>query len=199
MAQNNITLMLIIFYNFIKNRRFMRVTKTLLFLFAAIFFYACQNNTQEKPVIEANELKEPLVGANKILVQREAEDIEGYIRRHNLQMEKTGTGLRIMIYKEGVGIPVQSGDAVQINYTVSLINGVQVYNYKEDGPLEFVTGQAEVINGLEEAILLMNHGSKAKTIIPSHLAYGLLGDDNKIPKRATLIYDIEIVNIFRPS
>ena len=57
----------------------------------------------------------------------------------------------------------------------------------------FTVGKGEVISGLEEGILLLHIGDKAKFIIPSHLAYGLLGDDNEIPTKATLIYDIEVV------
>jgi len=129
------------------------------------------------------------------MVKVETEDINNYIRRHEWNMLTTGTGLRYMIYKKGQGLQAKSGDVVKINFNVNLINGVECYSSKEKGPLEFVTGKAEVINGLEEAILLMKEGEKAKAIIPSHLAYGLLGDDDRIPKRATLIYDIEILKI----
>jgi len=43
-------------------------------------------------------------------------------------------------------------------------------------------------------MLLMNKGAKAKFILPSHLAHGLLGDENKIPSNATVIYDIELLD-----
>jgi FKBP-type peptidyl-prolyl cis-trans isomerase len=43
--------------------------------------------------------------------------------------------------------------------------------------------------------MLMKEGEKAIFIIPSHLAFGLLGDENKIPKRATLVYDVELVQV----
>jgi len=53
-----------------------------------------------------------------------------------------------------------------------------------------------VISGLEEGILYLSEGDKAKIIIPSHLGYGLLGDlDKNIPPKATLIYDIELKSI----
>jgi FKBP-type peptidyl-prolyl cis-trans isomerase len=41
----------------------------------------------------------------------------------------------------------------------------------------------------------MHVGDRAKFIVPSHLAFGLLGDQNKIPQHATLVYDIELVKI----
>ena len=41
----------------------------------------------------------------------------------------------------------------------------------------------------------MKEGDKAKLILPSHLAYGLIGDQNKIPQKATIIYDIELLEL----
>jgi FKBP-type peptidyl-prolyl cis-trans isomerase len=59
----------------------------------------------------------------------------------------------------------------------------------------FQIGHGGVETGLEEAILLMKVGDRAKLVIPSHLAHGFFGDDERIPPRATLIYDIKIVNL----
>ena len=72
---------------------------------------------------------------------------------------------------------------------------MECYNSDKDGLKLIELGKAEVESGLEEGILLMKVGDKAKLVIPSHLAFGLLGDENKIPKRATLIYDVELVEI----
>jgi len=58
-----------------------------------------------------------------------------------------------------------------------------------------VVGHGGVESGLEEAVLLLHAGDKARIIIPSHLAYGLVGDDDKIPARATLIYEIELIEL----
>jgi FKBP-type peptidyl-prolyl cis-trans isomerase FkpA len=49
--------------------------------------------------------------------------------------------------------------------------------------------------GLEEGILLMHKGGKAKFILPSHLAFGLIGDQNKIPGKSTLIYDVNLIDL----
>jgi FKBP-type peptidyl-prolyl cis-trans isomerase len=58
---------------------------------------------------------------------------------------------------------------------------------------EFLIGQSDVEAGLEEGIRLMRTGDRAKLILPSRLAFGLLGDGKKIPPGATLVYDIELV------
>jgi FKBP-type peptidyl-prolyl cis-trans isomerase len=58
-------------------------------------------------------------------------------------------------------------------------------------------GKGGVEAGLEDGILLMHEGGRAKFIIPSHLAFGLTGNGNKIPPKSTLIYDIKLLKIKR--
>jgi len=152
---------------------------------------AVNNNSNEKQPSS----KESLVKVNRYMVKSENEDIENYIRRHQWKMEETGSGLRIMIYEEGSGEPAEKGQIIELDYELTLITGDVVYSSKENGPMIFKIGYGGVETGLEEAILLMKMGDKAKLMIPSHLAHGFLGDDNLIPPRSTVIYDIEIVNL----
>ena len=49
--------------------------------------------------------------------------------------------------------------------------------------------------GIEEAVLFLRKGDKAHIIIPSHLAFGLLGDQKMIPSRSALIYEVNIINL----
>jgi FKBP-type peptidyl-prolyl cis-trans isomerase len=167
-----------------------------LLMLAMAVLIACGGNEQKKPVEENPEIyKKPLEGANKEMVKKESSQIDDYVARHEWQMKTTGTGLRYWIYKEGKGACPGDSMRVEIRFKVNLINGDVVYDSKTDGMKTFMLGKAEVESGLEEGIKLMKPGSKAKLVIPSHLAFGLLGDDNKIPKRATLIYDVELVSV----
>ncbi len=140
-------------------------------------------------------IKNTLQYANKKLVKTEEEQINNLINRYGWKMEETGTGLKYMIYKKTKGTKAKKGEVAIINYVVKLITGDLCYSSKDDGPLEILIGKNTEISGLEEAVLLLHEGEKAKLIVPSHLAYGLLGDEKKIPKRATLIYDIELIKI----
>ena len=63
--------------------------------------------------------------------------------------------------------------------------------------MAFRVGNATVISGLEEGILLLRQGDRAKFIIPSHLAYGLIGDQNNVGSKTTLVYDIDLVKIHK--
>ena len=163
-----------------------------IFIIIIFIFISCKNNNEhdeaKTPVIS---YKESLVHANKLLVKNENDEIEALIKRYNWNMQKTGSGLRYMIYKSGNGLQAKTGMIARMKYQINLINGVKCYESEK----VFQIGKGGVESGIEEAILLLKVGDKAKFIIPSHLGFGLLGDQNKIPKRATLIYDIELIQL----
>ncbi|MDP4267349.1 MAG: FKBP-type peptidyl-prolyl cis-trans isomerase [Bacteroidota bacterium] len=149
----------------------------------------------QKKILLTTQLKETLVDVNKDLAKSEDDEINAFVERYNWDMIKTATGLRYLIYKKGQGPSPHKGNIVKLNYKLKLINGNEVYNSEKDGPKMFEMGKAQVETGLEEAMHYMNKGSKAKVIIPSHLGFGLVGDRKKIPLKATLIYDVEVVDI----
>ena len=159
-----------------------------------LFLLSCGNNEKVKKA-DNFDYKTSLENANKKLVRTEEQEIESYISRYQLEMNKTGSGLRYLIYKNGNGAFVRKGDLVKLKFKAGLINGTECYNSEKDGIKQFEIGKSGVESGLEEGILLLHKGDKAKFIIPSHLAFGLLGDENKIPKRATLIYDVELIEV----
>lgn len=171
------------------------ITKQILLLIAISLMTACDNNTEDRKKINPKDYEEPLMEANKRVVKTETQHIEDLLRRYKWEMEETGSGLRYMIYEQGAGARAVEGLLAVVNYEVKLITGDIVYSSEVHGPLSFTIGKGDVISGLEEGILLMNVGDKAKFIIPSHLAYGLVGDGDRIPGKATLIYDINLIEI----
>ncbi len=175
--------------------------RVLIFIFIiCISSFGCnENRTYRNNIDDASDLSEKknesLVKVNRYLVNSETTDIKNYIKRHNLNVVETGSGLKYEITKRGKGEKAAEGKIIAINHEVKLISGDIIYSYKEDGPLVFRIGHGGVETGLEEAILNMRAGDEAIIIIPSHLGHGLLGDSKKIPNRSTIIYEIEITNI----
>ena len=107
-------------------------------------------------------------------------------------------GMYYLPIKQGSGETSKRGDVVKMNYSGSFLNGkVFESTYDRAQPMEYAYGeQGQVIKGLEKAISLMNEGSKAKFIIPSHLAYGEEGSSTGIiPPYTTVIYEIELLNL----
>lgn len=147
-------------------------------------------NSGEKQV---SRMDESLINANKEALSTEDEQINDLAARYNWKMTTTGTGLRYLIYQKGNGNQVKARQQVSIRYELKLLTGETIASSAVSGIKTFTLGTGAVENGLEEALQLMNRGDKAKIIIPSHLAYGLTGDEDRIPPKATLVYDVELL------
>jgi FKBP-type peptidyl-prolyl cis-trans isomerase len=144
-------------------------------------------------------VKEHLERANKYLVKAEEQNIRDYIHRYNYNMTETGSGLFYEIYKKTKGEQASNGKIAKLNFKIFLLNGTLIYSSDNEGLKEFLIGKGGVESGLEEGILLMKKGEKARFVIPSHLAFGLLGDLNKVPEKATIVYDVELVELITKS
>ncbi len=176
----------------------LRTASSIIVSVLVLAFIGCDTQpVQEKPVNPA-EYKQPLIKANQTLVEMEEQDIENYITRQNWSMTETGSGLRYLIYEKGNGRKVEGGLVVQCAYETKLLTGKVCYNSDNLGPKEFLVGKGGVESGLEEAVLLLREGDKVKLILPSHLAFGLVGDDDCIPKKAVVVYDLQLVNVLDP-
>ena len=168
----------------------------IIFFCLSLSFTACKDSQkQEDREPDSKELQEPLIQANKKAIGTEDQQIENFIQRHNWKMNTTGSGLRYAIYKKGTGSKAEQGKIAVMNYSVELITGEEIYSSKKNGVKEFLIGKGGVESGLEEGILLLRVGDRAKFIIPSHLGFGLIGDQDKVPPKSTLIYDIELIQL----
>jgi len=142
------------------------------------------------------EAKKTLQEVNQALVEKDRELIHAFIERHDLKgMAENGSGLYYLVWGHGSGEPIKNGDLVSLEYTVSLLDGTLCYTSKGEKPKEFVVGYGGVESGLEMAVLLMQLGQSGKFILPPHLAHGLLGDQNKIPPRSIIVYDVRVINV----
>ena len=110
--------------------------------------------------------------------------------------EKTKSGLRYKMIQTGSGKQAESGKTVSVHYEGSLENGkVFDSSYPRKKPIEFRLGQGQVIEGWDEGIALLKVGDKARFVIPSYLGYGASGAGGVIPPNATLIFDVELMDV----
>ena len=108
----------------------------------------------------------------------------------------TESGLAYFMIKEGEGAQAKAGKTVSVHYTGKLADGTKFDSSHDRGqPIEFPLGQGKVIPGWDEGIALLKVGGKATFIIPPHLAYGARGAGGVIPPNATLIFEVELMNI----
>lgn len=162
----------------------------LFYLIIAFILISCNN---EPVKINKSEYNEPLIRVNKYLVGKDDEVIRSYAKRHNLNIKVNGSGLYHEISHAGTGDSIKSGMTVSLKYKLSLIDGTVCYNSDSIGLKIFTVGRGEVEKGLDMGLQMMRIGDKAKLILPPHLAFGILGDGKKIPARAIIIYNLEIV------
>jgi FKBP-type peptidyl-prolyl cis-trans isomerase len=151
--------------------------------------------TEQPEFINEKQIEDTLIKANKFLLERDRELIESYIRRKNLNMKVTESGLWHEIFLHTNEERIKPGDIVHYNYTVSLLDGTLCYSSDNSGPAKIKIGQSGKEFGLEEGLLMMKKGEKALFILPPHLAHGLIGDMEKIPARSIIIYEIQISEV----
>ena len=156
---------------------------------------ACGEQPQNPLQVDNSQLKESLERANRYLANDEEKDICNYMERHRLDMVSTGTGLRYQILQEGEKELIQPGQTVTMEYVLYNVMGDVVYSSENDGVMKFVVGCGDVVSGLDEAMPHLHRGDVAKVIVPSHLGYGLVGDQKSIPERSTLIYTVRILDV----
>ena len=110
--------------------------------------------------------------------------------------DKTESGLRYKMIQKGSGKKAENGKTVSVHYSGSLENGkVFDSSYTRKKPIEFPLGMGNVIEGWDEGIALLHVGDKARFVIPSHLGYGSRGAGGVIPPNATLIFDVELMDV----
>ncbi len=110
--------------------------------------------------------------------------------------EQTETGLRYQLIQQGSGKSAQSGKMVSVHYKGQLASGkVFDSSYDRKQPIEFQLGVGQVIPGWDEGVSLLKVGDKARFVIPSDLAYGSAGAGGVIPPNATLIFDVELMDV----
>ena len=108
----------------------------------------------------------------------------------------TESGLQYKIIKPGYGEKPSAESKVKVHYTGKLVDGkVFDSSYPRKKPIEFRLGQGQVIEGWDEGIALLKVGDKARFVIPSYLGYGSSGAGGVIPPDATLVFDVELMDV----
>lgn len=108
----------------------------------------------------------------------------------------TPSGLRYVVRRPGAGSPPATGALVLAHYHGTFLDGVKFDSSRDSGvPFSFRVGAGEVIKGWDEAFAQMTKGEQRTLIVPWWLAYGVEGRPPRIPQRATLVFEVELVDI----
>lgn len=108
----------------------------------------------------------------------------------------TPSGLKYTILKRGTGSFAMPGQTVSVHYTGWLTDGTKFDSSVDRGqPFQFTLGAGQVIKGWDQGVRGMRVGEKRKLTIPPSLGYGPAGAGGVIPPNATLIFDVELMDI----
>lgn len=128
--------------------------------------------------------------------QAEKEAFVNNMQKMYPNAELQDSGLMIEILEQGDGPKPQKGQTVVVHYTGTLEDGKKFdSSYDRGEPIEFPLGMGRVIAGWDEGLMKLNKGTKARLIIPSYLGYGDQGYPPVIPAKATLIFEVKLVDI----
>ena len=154
---------------------------------------------EKKPIVEEKSKwsKGHSVNFNQELVIREQMQIKLFLdHQKSLKMKLTNSGLRYMIYKNGLGEELaKNGQLATIKIKMSLLDGTICYETIDNEYEYFGIEKSEKEFGIHELVKYMKVGDRAKAILPSHLAHGLLGDRQNIPPQSILYLDVELIDL----
>jgi len=144
---------------------------------------------------------EPINAAMRYALSEHAPQLTTYdadfIRQNYPTAYESPSGLRYIVRDPGTGqAKPKAGDEVVATYEGRLLGSSQPFDRSADhgGPLTFRVGVGQVIKGWDEALLTMRKGEKRTLIIPYWLGYGEQGHPPTIPERATLVFEVQLVD-----
>jgi len=128
--------------------------------------------------------------------QRNLEEGQAFLAQNAEREDVTVTesGLQYRVMTEGDGANPEATDQVTVHYRGTLLNGTEFdSSYARDEPATFALNQ--VIPGWTEGVQLMQEGAKYEFFIPADLAYGEQGRPGPIGPNATLIFEVELIEV----
>jgi FKBP-type peptidyl-prolyl cis-trans isomerase len=171
-------------------------------LLMVVTLAACKNRYNRSvtvPVVQAplNDTG-AIYRANRNMIRENANAISREAAVRGWKLKETGTGLYYEVFpgrKNAHDRKIRPGDLVTLKYRLQLLDGTECASSDDNGPKTFVVDHSDAPSGLHEAVKYMCPGDSAVVVLPPHLAFGLIGDGDKVPSQAVVVYRIRVVSV----
>lgn len=140
---------------------------------------------------KGDSLRESMIRANRIIAQSEAQQIDSYLERRGWKKDRIDGGVWVAEYANSevpMGAALGYEDTVALRYRVETLGGEELYGWRRD---TVVVGRLQPTRGLDVALRTLHRGTMARVIVPSEMAYGVVGDGDRIRSRMVLVYQVE--------
>ena len=170
--------------------------KALFFILTLLLVCSCSSDGEVQKEIDWDKKKS--MDLNKKLAQKEKMDILMYLENHQkLEMNQSGSVLFYQIIKKNEqGLVANPGMEAAVRYKITFLNGDLCYETPKGELSYFKIDHSDIESGVQEGVKKMKKGERAIFIVPSHLAHGITGDQNKIPPATTLVIEIELIDLY---
>lgn len=168
------------------------IRRTFICLSFVFTLFACEKRPQipSNKFIETDSTSTEMLKLNKLLVEVEQKEIKAYLDTCKSKFSYSETGFWYTKTKDGSGEKIEKGKAVVVEYQVETLSGKVCYSYIDKNKKNLIAGKSEQQIGFNKGLTSLKEGDQAILIVPSNLAFGVMGDKKSIPPRATLIYRI---------
>ena len=170
-------------------------------LLVALFagFTACSEPEQPPGhQLTPAELRAAMDSLDRLRAGVEKQEILSFLDKKQWPVTNAKSGVWYWVYEQGESDSIypEEGDVVNVRYEIRLLNDTLCYTNKQDEETEqFTVNLDNIESGVHEGITYMRVGDKAKLIMPSFRAHGLLGDMDMIPPSSPIVFDIELVGL----
>ena len=173
--------------------------KLILFFVLTGLLFACKQTEPRQPISYSSGtfIKES-VQRNKMIVQDEEKLIQEIIKKdstHHYYQSNLGFWYKYDVAVTTDSILPKKGDIVKLDFEIYDINNQLIYGKNETSPKVYAVDKQEIMIGLRHAVKLMHKGETVSFIFPSHMAYGYLGDKEKIGTNVPLICKVTLNDI----
>lgn len=173
----------------------------IIILFSVILgFSACQKKAEiREPVSQSGgEYIKESAERNQYIVSDELKAIQQYIKNDSLhKYYQSDSGFWYKYLKANIRdtITPQTGDVVDIEFSIKYLNNEIIYDINETSPKIYVVDKQEIMPGLRRGIKIMRPEERIVFLFPSHLGYGFIGDKDRIGSNQPIICEVFLKEI----